>query len=80
MHAGIEASTIIFEDTSGKDVVLIRSLEEFVGYLAAETGIVLHGIYNQEDLDKVCNLIRNRLVDRRTTVIEGSPSKSLIIH
>lgn len=72
MHDGIEAATHIFEDTSGKDKILIRSLEEFVGFLAAETGITLHGIYNQEDLDKVCDIIRGRLEERRITNVNTS--------
>lgn len=79
MYAGIEATSLIFEDTSGKDIVMIRNLEEFVGFLAAETGIALHGIYNQEDLDKVCDLIRGRLEERRATNISSTGSASSIV-
>lgn len=72
MQDGINATTLIFEDTGGQDKILIRSLEEFVGFLAAETGIAMHGIYNQDDLDKACRIIRDKLAERRVTNVSSS--------
>lgn len=73
MQAGVNAHTLIFKEEETKDIVMIRNLQELVGFLAAECDILLHGIYNQEDLDKICNIIRGKLEERRTLVL-GNPS------
>lgn len=77
MQAGVNASTLIFSETADKDVVMIRNVQEFVGFLAAKEGILVHGLYSQEDIDKLCDMIRKSLEERRTIVLNSS---SIILH
>jgi ABC-type Na+ transport system ATPase subunit NatA len=70
---GVDAQVNIFSETADKDIVMIRSFEEWIGFLAAEFDIVLNGTYTAQDIYKLCDIIRVKLEERRTVVIGSSP-------
>ena len=70
---GVNAEVTIFSETADKDIPMIRNFEEWVGFLAAEFDIVLNATYTAQDIYKLCDIIRVKLEDRRTTVINSSP-------
>lgn len=39
---------------------------EMIGTVASEVGVVLDDLYNDKDVDRICELLRTRLVARRT--------------
>lgn len=65
MQAGVTAHTKIFTEEDTSNIVMIRNLEEFVGFIAAKLDIALHGLYSQEDIDKLCHMMRKKLEDQR---------------
>lgn len=69
MQAGVTAHTKIFTEEDTSNIVMIRNLEEFVGFVAAKLDILLHGLYNQEDIDKLCDKMRIKLEDQRKVTI-----------
>lgn len=42
---------------------------EILGVIAAYCGIALDGMYSQEDLDALCNILVQKLRDKRSIVI-----------
>lgn len=70
---GVMAQVSIFSETADKDITLIRTFEEWLGFLAAEFNIVLNGAYTAQDIYKLCDIIRVKLEERRVTVINSSP-------
>ena len=70
---GVKAEVTIFSETADKDIVMIRSFEEWLGFLAAEFDIVLNATYTAQDIYKLCDIIRVKLEDRRTVIVNTSP-------
>ena len=70
---GVDAQVSIFSETADKDIVMIRSFEEWIGFLAAEFDIVLNGMYTAQDIYKLCDIIRIKLEDQRTVIVNTSP-------
>jgi len=73
MQEGVNAEVSIFSETADKDVTMIRDFNEWIGFLAAEFNIVLNATYTAQDIYKLCDIIRVKLEDRRSTVLSSSP-------
>lgn len=69
---GVKAQVSIFSETADKDIVMIRSFEEWLGFLAAEFNIVLNATYTAQDIYKLCDILRVKLEERRITVVNTS--------
>lgn len=79
IDAGERASQIIFEHNHMTDVPVIRNFSEWVGFLAAEVGILLDGTYTPREIDLVCNKIADGLEDKfaqTITLKEVTPNDS----
>ena len=70
---GAIAASTIFETGHEKDIELIQNFEQAIGFLAAEVGLLMDGLYNYEAICNLCEIITQRLVDRRTTYVNSSP-------
>ncbi len=69
--AGKNAHSLIFTFDSKKDenIDIIRTAEEGLGFIAAYVGILLDGDYIMEDILKVCDLIREKLEEKRVIIL-----------
>lgn len=73
---GANAHATIFTMDEDTDQSLIQNFEQAIGYLAAEVGILMDGIYDHEALCNVCNIIREKLIDKRTAIVNTGESAS----
>lgn len=69
-ETGANATTILFTDTRGEDLPVINTFDELIGFLAAKTDILLHGVYTHEELCVLCERIRERLAKSRVVIIQ----------
>lgn len=69
INTGANASEIIFTDTRGEDLPVINTFDQLVGFLAAEAGTLIHGIYTHEEICVLCDKIRSRLADKRVIAV-----------
>lgn len=66
-------STIFTAERDSPDIPVIQSFEQGVGFLAAQVDILVHGTYDYEGFCVLCDKIRQRLIDKRTAVINTTP-------
>lgn len=71
---GANAHATIFTMDEDTDQSLIQNFEQAIGYLAAEVGILMDGMYSHEALCDVCNIIREKLIEKRTVIINTGES------
>ena len=62
-------STIFTAERDSPDIPVIQSFEQGVGFLAAQVDILVHGTYDYEGICDLCDKIRQRLVNKRTVVM-----------
>lgn len=73
---GANAHATLFTMDEDTDQSLIQNFEQAIGFLAAEVGILMDGIYSHESLCNVCNIIREKLVERRSVIVNTYPGES----
>lgn len=72
-------STIFTAERDSADIPVIQSFEQGIGFLAAEVDILVYGNYTHEDLCLLCNKIREKLIERRTVVVDNR-SPIILLH
>jgi NaMN:DMB phosphoribosyltransferase len=73
---GAKAHSIIFTGKAGDaDIPIIQGFEQAIGFLAAEVGILLDGIYNYEAICDICDRIRQRLEEKRLVIVNTPDSQ-----
>lgn len=71
---GQNAHATIFTMTKEDYIPVINTFEEGIAFLAAEAGILIHGDYSHEAICDLCDKIREKLVEKRTIVINTGES------
>lgn len=71
---GANAHATLFTMDEDTDQSLIQNFEQAIGFLAAEVGILMDGIYDHEALCNVCNIIREKLEERRCVIVNTGES------
>lgn len=69
--AEVKTSLIFTGQEGDKDIPLIETFDQWLGFLAAEVGVLLHGSYSYADICEICDRIRKKLEERRVQVINS---------
>lgn len=73
---GAKAHSTIFYMDKEDEIPVIHTFDQAIGFLAAEVGILVHGDYDYEAICNLCDLIREKLIEKRTVVINSGESAS----
>lgn len=71
---GANAHATLFTMDEDTNQSLIQNFEQAIGYLAAEVGILMDGMYSHESLCNLCDIIREKLVDKRAVIVNTGDS------
>lgn len=76
-NEGAKAHSTIFTGKAGDaDIPIIQGFEQAIGFLAAEVGILLDGLYTYESICNLCNEIRLKLEAKRAVYINSADSET----
>lgn len=77
---GEKAHSTIFTGKAGDaDIPIIQGFEQAIGFLAAEVGILLDGLYTYESICNLCNEIRLKLEAKRAVYINSAKQEEVKI-
>lgn len=73
------AHSTIFEMPGDADIALIQNFDQAIGFLAAEVGLLLDGLYTYNDICNLCDVIYQKLVDRRAVYVNSPENSGVIV-